>query len=907
MKTFDIGKTIITRVESENAFGSQQRAKGYADIVNSKNEEKILWLVQGALKSGYVPQRNILGDVVGTTAGESPYLKAGGLVVSKNSPFGNALAELAGGTGTLTYKTDKGPVTVTVLAKADYNLSPGGDDAVEGEIIYTEEDVLTFETSLKQKLKELEELLEKEKAKEDSSEEEVKALQQEIDALKKEIEDKSKKARRYRRTSASIRQKFLLDKDQNKIKRAKLFNGPLVINGGPGTGKTTLLIHRIQYMLDPEIENDENLAVNLTEEEKSFLRNQKTGWIFFTPTDLLKKYLENAMVAEGLEAHDDTVKTWEQQRALLKTALGLFNTETGRPFQAYSDKESLWHLSPGQLAGLLKSFDAFFLSHFIKRIKKLSEIKLPDVDWKKDGQEIIRSLDFSSAEPSIANLIVRLNDLVERFSPLRLSIDRQYREFMDNIAGNVQRKLSDDDREWFKTYLKDRRSKKAEVNDEEEEQEEEELIEAFEDEEVIDGKKLEIDINKLVKRVIRNAALAEIDKNTRVRKNDREILDRIEKYYNKEVLENVGALSLFTKYFKPFLRGSDNTILSQLPRVYKSFRKEIMVNLELLSDRSKVKIKTIVAAAPANTRIHDDELDLLILNALRLARVFYTTSPITYRESKNSALNTFASFMKGLVAVDEATDFTAVQIACMYHLSRPRLNSLTLCGDIMQQMNEQGIDNWENLEHILPQMEISSLLKSYRQTPRLLELAIKLYENRFGITPEFYAAEKSNEDDPYPLVCIDENFDNKMDWIAKRIVELFAVYENVIPNIAIFVKNNQSLTDVADALNNNELLLNHSIKVKPCIGEGEIGSAEFVRVFNINLIKGMEFESVFFIDVDDYDEQEIKILDKLIYVGLSRATYYLAITLKKDFPALLQPIQHLFYNGNWSKDLDSDY
>ena len=47
MKTFDVGKTIITRAESENAFGSQQRVKGYADIMNSKNEEKILWLVQG--------------------------------------------------------------------------------------------------------------------------------------------------------------------------------------------------------------------------------------------------------------------------------------------------------------------------------------------------------------------------------------------------------------------------------------------------------------------------------------------------------------------------------------------------------------------------------------------------------------------------------------------------------------------------------------------------------------------------------------------------------------------------------------------------------------------------------------------------------------------------------------------
>lgn len=907
MKTFDVGKTIITRVESENIMGSQQRVKGYADIINSKNEEKILWLVQGALKTGYTPQRNILGEVIGTTAGESPYLKAGGIVVSKNSPFGNALAELAGGTGTLTYRTDNGPITVTVLAKADYNLSPSGDDAVEGEIICTDEEALNFETSLKEKLKELAELIQKEKDKENLSEDELKALQQQIDDLKKEIDEKSKKARRYRRTSASIRQKFLLDQDQNKIKRAKLFNGPLVINGGPGTGKTTLLIHRIQYMLDPEIEKDENLTIILTEEEKSFLRNQKTGWIFFTPTDLLKKYLENAMVAEGLEAHDETVKTWEQQRALLKTALGLFNTETGRPFQSFSDKEHLWNLSPKQLGSLLKSFDAFFLNHFIKRIKKVSEIKLPDTEWKKDGQEIIRSLDLTNKDASIANLIVTLNDLVNRFSELRLSIDKQYKELMDNIAGNVQRKLTNEDREWFKTYLKERRTKKSEASNDEEEEEEEELIEAFEDEEVIDGKKLEIDINKLVKRVIRNAALAEIDKNTRVRKNDKEILEKIDKYYSKDSLGNVGALSLFTKYFKPFLRGSDNTILSQLPRVYKSFRKEAFENLEVISNTSKEKIKKIIATLPGNTRIHDDELDFLILNALRLARVFYQASPATFRESKNTTLNTFGNFMKGLVAVDEATDFTASQIACMYYLSRPRLNSITLCGDVMQQMNEQGIDNWENLEFILPQMEISSLVKSYRQTPRLLDLAIKLYKNRFGIEPKFYAAEKANEDDPYPLVCIDENFDNKMDWIAKRIVELFTVYENVIPNIAIFVKNNQSILDLADALNNNELLLNHAIKVKPCIGEGEIGSAEFVRVFNINLIKGMEFESVFFIDVDDYDENEIKILDKLIYVGLSRATYYLAITLKKDFPYLLQPIKDSFYDGNWSKDLESDY
>ncbi len=225
MKTFDVGKLIITRIVTENTLGFPQRAKGYANIVDSKNIEKVLWIVPGGLRQGFTVTRNIVGNVTGTIAGNPPYLKAGGIVISKNSPFGNALAELNDGTGSLTYKTDKGTITVNVLTRAEYNLSNSGDDAIEGEIVCESEEFLIFETSLREKLKDLEELLKKEKVKEDLNEEEIKVLQEEIDILKEEIIAKSKKTRRYRRTSASIRQKFLLDQEQNKIKRSKLFKG----------------------------------------------------------------------------------------------------------------------------------------------------------------------------------------------------------------------------------------------------------------------------------------------------------------------------------------------------------------------------------------------------------------------------------------------------------------------------------------------------------------------------------------------------------------------------------------------------------------------------------------------------------------------------------------------------------
>jgi superfamily I DNA/RNA helicase len=190
----------------------------------------------------------------------------------------------------------------------------------------------------------------------------------------------------------------------------------------------------------------------------------------------------------------------------------------------------------------------------------------------------------------------------------------------------------------------------------------------------------------------------------------------------------------------------------------------------------------------------------------------------------------------------------------------------------------------------------------------LLKLAIALYEYRYGKHPGFHASEPDDLLDPDPLLLIQDNFNEKINWIAERISELYEIYGNTIPNIAVFVKDNQQIEIVVSALNRTDLLMRNFITAKSCLGESEIGSADYIRVFNISLIKGMEFESVFFIDVDEYIEDEAGLLDKLIYVGVSRATYYMAITLQRTFPQKLLPIKkYLKEKGNWSTNVAEDY
>jgi hypothetical protein len=904
MEALEIGKQIITRINLETYKLKPQRAKGYIKIKDKNGNLSEIWLINDKeLGKGHYVNRNIVGFSLGTEIVETPYLKQG-IVVSKNSPIGNALQDIEG-LGEILHRTPTGVEKKYLIARAGYEISREQDDAVKGYILSKTEPTFPFEESLRIRLKEMEDFLQKEEQiKISEDQDKIKQLRIERDALKELISKKQITVLRYRRTEASLKQNFLLGPEQNLIKRTNLLNGSLIINGGPGTGKTTLLIHRLQYLIDPLVEEDENFKVKLSNEQRNYIRSQKTGWIFFSPTTLLKKYLENAMVAEGLAANDENVKTWEQQKNILKTGMVLIDASSRRLFQQLPNQDPLWKLSGKNLKDFNLAFDNFLIAYFKVKFVKLSELKLSQFTWHKEGLDIGATLDFKRAD--IPSLIKALNTLMEKYRDLLSSIEKDYKELMREIADNVQSRFNDVENEWFKERLKERRDTTKYLNDDEENDDDEDLTESFDEEEVLEGK-LIIDINRLIKRVVRNQALSTVDKNTKVRTKDAEILAKIDAFIDKQRFSEIASHSMFLKYFKPFVKGADFTILKQLPRIYKQFRKTVIPGLPFLNKSIKISINQIISTNPVNNKIHNDELDFLILQGLRLAKEFYITAPQVFRSSNNSILTSYSANLKGLVAVDECTDFTITQLECMHQLCLPRVNSITLAGDLMQQMNEMGIKDWADLKSILPGAHLAELKKSYRQTPALLKIATRLYKSRYGLDPGFYSEKEDTHDEPLPLFIINDDFNHKIDWISQRIIEVFDVYDRIIPNIAIFAKDQEMVSKVADALKKNELLLTNGIEVKACLGESDLGSADFVRVFKINLIKGMEFETVFFIDVDTYYDDEIAILDKLIYVGVSRATYYLGITLEKVFPSSLISVKELFFTGNWNKNIERDY
>ena len=105
-------------------------------------------------------------------------------------------------------------------------------------------------------------------------------------------------------------------------------------------------------------------------------------------------------------------------------------------------------------------------------------------------------------------------------------------------------------------------------------------------------------------------------------------------------------------------------------------------------------------------------------------------------------------------------------------------------------------------------------------------------------------------------------------------------------------------------MNNADIpVIANGIDVKDCSGGDKLAANDTVRIFPIEKVKGMEFEVVFFYDIDKIKN----LVERYLYVGLSRATFYLGVTSNPLESDILIQIQKQFNRrGNWKTLVGED-
>lgn len=288
------------------------------------------------------------------------------------------------------------------------------------------------------------------------------------------------------------------------------------------------------------------------------------------------------------------------------------------------------------------------------------------------------------------------------------------------------------------------------------------------------------------------------------------------------------------------------------------------------------------------------EVDLVLLAILRTARELLGDRRIAnaVSEPRNAFLGTVRGLFRNQIAVDEATDFSPLQLACMAGLCDPATNSFLACGDFNQRITAWGSRSTDDLRWVFPNMDIRPINISYRHSRQLNDLAGRIAVAGGAPVPDVQLPpDTNNEGVPAILATGMSTPGDVVAWLAARIAEIER-FTGSMPSIAILVNDEDDVVPTAEAV--DAALAEGNVRCVACSGGHSVGQENDVRVFAVEHIKGLEFEAVFFISVDVLAARLPDLFDKYLYVGATRAAYFLGLTTSEaHLPGKLEAIEPL--------------
>ena len=678
------------------------------------------------------------------------------------------------------------------------------------------------------------------------------------------------------RTAMGLRDQPILDQFQDDIFRLPL-DSQLIILGPPGTGKTTTLIKRLGQKLDfNNLDSSERRIAEATSQAMP----HDSSWLMFTPSELLKHYLKEAFNREQVPASDARIKNWATYRNdIARNTLGILKTPNGGKF---AFKPEMDNLAAAVIQDPRAWYEAFSDFHD-QRLKTQLE----------DGAEM--ALESAPvASQSIAEELVQLTQgitnrtLVDVYRDLH-ALEGTLKTALDGTKGTADQLLKQERNRLYnrnKTvfdrlaqFLESLRQDDEELDDEAE----------FDEDETEDTSNPTTSaIQKAVKvylGALRTLARSKYRKRS-LPKNSRaaKIVQWLgEALPADAVLLEIGQSISFQNGLRRFVNSFRRYTLD-VPASYRQFRKAMTGDSQFYYQPSLNPF-----------HLSATELDAIVLLMLRNGRTLLSQSFIEreLEAPRFEVLRNLAGLFRNQIMVDEATDFSVLQLACMESLTALQGRSLFACGDFNQRITQTGIRSMEQIAWVSPKISAKSINIVYRQSRVLNDFASSLLDLINGDRSALGELPKESTHEGVKPALLENAADHAeaSQWIAHRIIEVERAVEQM-PTIAVLVNAEEEVKPMAQRL--TAYLEEVNLKAVACEEGRALGEGADVRVFDIQHIKGLEFEAVFFAGVDKLAAQRPELFDRYLYVGATRAATYLGMVCYHTLPVKMQSLAPRF-------------
>ena len=677
---------------------------------------------------------------------------------------------------------------------------------------------------------------------------------------------------------SSLRDQAILDKAQDEIFRMPL-QARLMLKGPPGTGKTTTLIRRLGQKLQLPEEMTEDLNV-LTRSRPFNELQHKDSWLMFTPTQLLEHYLREAFGKEGVPADNSKIVTWEAFREpIAKDQFKLLRGGNGgggfvlKPREIHGTHKAHKHL--------ISWFEDFDKAQSKQYFVELCEAADTISKCEQENLQVLgnRASQLLNQNKTLSLALIDLQQVSENLQKwiskrrlaIRTKLDR-------HLRGQINR-----DRSFALQFLRQIESLQNEKVDDTSEEDllsDESVAQPTSRGEQIAFQTFRRAMQAFAKSIAQKRNLPKGSQNARLLEwlGERAISHEDAFTIGSELLlmSDVSLLAApVSKYFREFTRR------------YRDFR---LKNLNGWYNLKEIETSSI----------SPHELDVLFLAYLKNANRLMSRQAVT-RDIDNrywASVKEVGQLYRNQIVVDEVTDFSPLQLAAMYELAHPDIRSFFACGDFNQRLTHFGISSEEQLRWAIPEIMSRPVNVGYRQSQRLAEfthdLLLAISNEKEVVHPPKFGSHKGVQ----PVLLEGEvDLEKNAVWLSDRILEIETAI-GTLPSCAIFVPSELDIQPLTSYL--SKLLETANIKARACPNGEVLGRSEEVRIFSIEHIKGLEFESAFFVGLEFVADGEDPLVDKHLYVGATRAATYLGLACKQKLPSRFDGLRKRSIS-NWKK------
>lgn len=715
----------------------------------------------------------------------------------------------------------------------------------------------------------------------------------ELDVIGDLLEDDSRRAqirkalRRQIVDRMALRDQPILDRYQGEVFRMPV-SRRLMLIGPPGTGKTTTLIKRLAQ---------KRTSDGLTEEEEVHLDRvgllssiqEPSSWTMFSPTELLQLYLRDAFNREGVPVVASNLKTWNRQRLMLgKEVLGILRTAESGRFRLDESAQPLADRTSSAITALQEAFENYFNEEMFQRARESAEyLRSGDNDAVKrvlrehmasieigqgrSPRQLVGILDLSGLQPELDGVQRDIGSKLKRMANVLV---RNHEGLLDDMAGELPTLLGVE----------------GEADDSEEDDDVSDAVEPVgrtsSNKRVVCAKLLMAAIRSRS----RSLALQRRGAGGRIGRVLKFLDGRLPSAEEMQALGTRVVTAGHLRTLSLFARG----LVMRAPAWYGRFRRV----KDVQARHYTVLVKNLIE----QNRLSGDEVDVVILTMLRNTRLLLESNPRHLRgRSRHDWLEEIKGHYASQIFVDEASDFSAVQLACTMEISHPQLRSWFACGDLNQRITHEGIRSLDEIERLGNRsgidVEVRAVKRAYRQSARLRELAFALVSKEVGGAgtmedPGF----EENEGVP-PQVAEHCAGGDVAEWLGARIGEVESAAGR-LPSIAVFVPDEEEIDVLVEELKGR--LAKDNIPVVGFRDGRAIGDAAEVRVFDVRHVKGLEFEAVFYVGIDRLARDIPQLFDRYFFVGVTRAATYLGITCEDVLPEQIEGVRRQFGTGGWA-------